>query len=174
MKYRNVIPDRSVISSRSSQGFPWDLTSRRNTNKAEWTPTLDVYRRDNHFVIEVDLPSVSRENISLDLEQNRLTLKGHREEDTPRSEGSEDEESSRTYYRRKRSRGPFRRTFTLPDGFDEESVSARLNDGVLTIEMILKSSTTRNIEVDGASEPASVESGGTESMEDSQDWKEKN
>lgn len=148
MKYRTVIPDPEVVSSRSKEGFPWDLTSRRETSRAEWTPDLDLYRLDDQFVVEVDLPGVSREDISLDLEKNRLTLKGHREENTLRSDTSDEDKPSRTYYRQERSTGAFRRTFTLPDGYDDESVSARLNEGVLTIEMICKSPTSRTINVD--------------------------
>lgn len=89
MKYRNVFPDPSIISSRSRQGFPWDLSRRR-------------------------------EDLSLDLEEGRLTLEGHRSASTREEEGSEGEEASRTYYRRERARGAFRRTFTLPDDLKRE------------------------------------------------------
>lgn len=141
MKYRNVFPDPSIISSRSRQGFPWDLSRRR-------------------------------EDLNLDLEEGRLTLDGNRNASTREEEGSEDEEASRTYYRRERSRGAFRRTFALPDDLDEENVSARLNDGVLTIEMIRRSPAKRSIEVEGPSVTASMESDTRESSEYIRDGEE--
>lgn len=174
MKYRNIFPDPSTISSRSRAGFPWDLTPRRETSRAEWTPAGDLYQRGDRFVVEIDLPGVSREDLSLDLEEGRLTLEGHRN-DAPwqrQNENSDDPEASRTYYRRERSKGAFRRTFALPDDLDEENVSARLNDGVLTIEMIRRSPATQTIEVEGPSVTASMESDTRESSEYIRDGEE--
>lgn len=172
LKYQPVFTDSSVISSRSNQGFPWDLTSRSDTSRTEWSPDLDIYRQDDRFVIEVDLPGVSRDDLSLDLEPGQLTLKGKRTKRTGNDSrnGNEDrpeEESSRTYYRRERSTGAFRRTFSLPDGVDEGSVSARLNNGTLTIEIVRTTPESKTIDVDAS--PETDEEVETDSFENDQD-----
>lgn len=150
MNYRNLLSRYPTMSRRSLKRFPWDLSDRRDTSREEWTPVVDVYEEGDRFVLEIDLPGVDRDDLDVSIEQGRLNLEGQRNT-TPEAEEDSSEESTRTYYRRERAEGFFRRTFTLPEGLDEESISARLNEGVLTVEMMGAKPATRTIDVEESS-----------------------
>jgi HSP20 family protein len=88
---------------------------------------VDIYERDEHIVIDAELPGMKREDISVDVKGKLLTLGGERK--------SEDEVEQQNYYRRERRHGKFERTFNLPFELSEEHVVAKYEDGVLTLEI---------------------------------------
>jgi HSP20 family protein len=93
-----------------------------------WMPAVDIYTTDSHdVVLKVDLPEVTREDISVTFENNVLTLKGERK--------FEGEVSRDNYQRIERFYGNFSRSFTIPATVDASRISASYKEGVLTVRL---------------------------------------
>lgn len=97
-------------------------TFSRSANRA---PTTDVYTRDGDYVIEAHLPGVRKDEVSVDVNDGRLTVTAQRHE-------REEEKEGRDYLVRE-STSNFTRTVRLPEGADINAITARLDDGVLTV-----------------------------------------
>jgi HSP20 family protein len=92
-----------------------------------WNPAVDLYEKDDHFMIKAELPGVNKDDIKIDLQDRLLTLSGERTYDN--------EVKEENYYRRERSYGKFQRAFTLPTDVDSDKIKAEFKDGVLQIEV---------------------------------------
>ena len=92
-----------------------------------WAPHIEIYERDGKLVINADLPGVKKEDLSVEIAADAVTIRGHRKQERSSSEGG--------LYRSERSYGSFYRTIALPEGTDTESASANFRDGVLQIKM---------------------------------------
>jgi len=92
-----------------------------------WNPVVDLYEKDDHYMITAELPGVSKDDIKIDLKDRLLTLSGER--------NAENEVKEENYYRRERSYGKFQRAFTLPADVDSDKIKAEFKDGVLKVEV---------------------------------------
>jgi HSP20 family protein len=92
-----------------------------------WIPPMDLVEDGDHFVLRADLPGVTENDVTIELEDNVLTIAGERKtEHSERGEG---------YYRLERAAGGFSRSLTLPEGIDPESIEAQFENGVLTVRI---------------------------------------
>lgn len=89
--------------------------------------SIDVEDTDEAYVVTADLPGFEREDIEVQVENNTLTLRATREEET--------EEEGSNYLHRERSTSSLSRSVTLPDPVDEADASASYNNGVLTVTL---------------------------------------
>ena len=96
-------------------------------NLGMWNPAVDLYEKDDHFIIKAELPGINKDDIKVDLKDRVLTLSGERSFDN--------EVKEENYYRKERSYGKFQRAFTLPADVDSEKIKAEFKDGVLQIEV---------------------------------------
>ena len=92
-----------------------------------WMPAMDLLETDDHFVLRADLPGMSEEDVSIELEDTTLTISGER--------AAEHESRDEGYYRLERAFGAFSRTLQLPKGIDPEAVSAAFDRGVLEVRI---------------------------------------
>jgi len=92
-----------------------------------WNPAVDLYEKDDHFVIKAELPGVDRKDIRIDLKDRVLTVSGNRTQ--------EQEVKEENYYRKERSYGKFQRAFRLPTDVDSDKIKAEFKDGVLQVEV---------------------------------------
>ena len=92
-----------------------------------WVPAVDIREDDDRFVLDLDVPGVKPAEIDIAVENGVLTLSGARESDTTQERDG--------YRRVERASGKFLRRFTLPEGVDPESVTARSNNGVLEVSI---------------------------------------
>lgn len=121
---------------------PFDLTFRdmdrlfnamltRNVGEdvdtQEWMPAVDIRETAADFTFEVELPGLAKEDVSVVVEDNVLTLSGERK--------WEEKEDRNSYRRIERSYGRFTRSFTLPRQVGAEKIEARSSDGLLTIRV---------------------------------------
>ncbi|MFZ0087983.1 MAG: Hsp20/alpha crystallin family protein [Solirubrobacteraceae bacterium] len=90
-----------------------------------WLPAMDLVETEGSFVLRADLPGLSESDVNIELDDNVLTISGERK--------AEHEERAAGYYRVERSFGSFRRSLTLPEGVDPESVRASFDNGVLEV-----------------------------------------
>ena len=90
-------------------------------------PAVDIVSKDDTVTLNVELPGMNKEDISVNIEDKVLTITGERK--------VENEEKKDTYYRRERSYGSFKRSFTLSDEIMTDEVSADYKDGILSISL---------------------------------------
>lgn len=91
----------------------------------DWTPAIEALQRGNDFVVRADVPGLSREDLSVELGEDALTIRGERRYDH--------EEERDGVYRSERSYGSFCRVIPLPEGAVTESAKANFKDGVLEV-----------------------------------------
>jgi HSP20 family protein len=92
-----------------------------------WMPAMDLLETDDHFVLRADLPGMSEGDVTIELEDNVLTVSGERK--------AEHEDKREGYLRVERAFGGFSRSLTLPRGVDPEAVTAAFNGGVLEVRI---------------------------------------
>ena len=88
-----------------------------------WVPAMDLTEAEDHYLLKADLPGLSEEDISIEVEHGQLTVSGERK--------AEHERSEKGWYRIERSFGSFSRSLTLPEGVDADAVTAEFERGVL-------------------------------------------
>ncbi|WP_019140422.1 Hsp20 family protein [Noviherbaspirillum massiliense] len=110
---------------RPMMGSRW----RQAATNAAWTPAVEVARREDKVVVCAELPGVKREEVQVEIHNDRLTIEGERLQQ-PRSE--------REFRRSERSYGHFYRCITLPDGVDADGASAAMHDGLLEITIPIR------------------------------------
>jgi HSP20 family protein len=92
-----------------------------------FAPATDLIESDTHYLVRMDLPGLSEDDINIELDGNLLSITGERR----------DERSARTgsYYRYERTSGSFRRSVRLPEGIDADAIAANFDRGVLEISV---------------------------------------
>ena len=127
----NPLQDLMVLQDRMNRLFE-DATQRRTQadtgagdqfERADWAPAADVYETDSGYAIAMDLPGIDREALEIDIDDNRLIVKGTREI------------SESKQHRSERPRGKFLRTFTVPGAVDQAKIGAEYKNGVLQINL---------------------------------------
>jgi HSP20 family protein len=116
------------------------LATQGAQNASAWDPPMDVYETPARYVVTAELPGLTREQIDLAVQDNQLTIRGVRPPAGP-------ETSTRHYHQVERGHGSFRRTFAFSDAVDQDTISADLRDGVLTITLPKVAVAPRRIEV---------------------------
>ncbi len=104
--------------------FPVGKTVNKVTS---FNPTVDIYENDDDIVINAELPGLTKEEVSIDLDGRVLTISGERK--------LSEEKKEKTFYKRERYYGSFKRAFTLPEFTDQEKINAEFKDGVLEIRV---------------------------------------
>jgi HSP20 family protein len=107
--------------------------------QSDWLPTTDVVETDDHFVVELDLPGMKREDIRISVQNGSLTVKGERRQSS--------DQSKNKYSRYERTYGAFTRTFQLPNTIDGNRIEASYKDGVLRL-VLPKSEAARPREIE--------------------------
>ncbi|PRY14004.1 Hsp20/alpha crystallin family protein [Kineococcus rhizosphaerae] len=92
---------------------------------AGFTPAAEITRDGDDAVVTLDLPGVAADDVTVEVEQNRLVVRGERKD--PRAEDARG--------RTERRYGTFRRSFSLPSTVTAEAVSASSDAGVLTVRV---------------------------------------
>ena len=90
-------------------------------------PRVDIEEDEEGYVIKAEVPGVRKEDLSIEIENNVLTIRGEKRE--------EREEKEKKVYRRETYYGEFKRSFALPEHVDVEKVEAEFRDGVLMLKL---------------------------------------
>ena len=108
---------------------------------------MDAYRSGDEFVVQFDLPGVSADSISLDVERNVLTVRAER--------GGVDEKAE--YQISERPRGTFSRQLFLGETLDTDRISADYDAGVLTVRIpVTERAKPRRIEIGSGGEAKQI------------------
>ncbi|HEX6717765.1 MAG TPA: Hsp20/alpha crystallin family protein [Pyrinomonadaceae bacterium] len=127
----NPLQDLMVLQDRMNRLFE-DATQRRSQadtgagdefERADWTPAADIYETNSGYLIAIDLPGIERESLEIDVDDNRLIVKGTRTI------------AESKQHRMERPRGKFLRTFSVPASVDQGKIAAEYQDGVLQLSL---------------------------------------
>ena len=89
-----------------------------------WNPPVDLYETTGSFVLTAEVAGLSRDNIDIHAEENRVVIRGERSHGPVPCE---------QFHRVERGHGSFTRTFQLPVPIDTEGIRADLRNGILTV-----------------------------------------
>src|ERR687896_2041213 len=92
-----------------------------------WAPPVDIYETDDALILKAELPGVSKDDVSIEVHQNTLILRGQRKHEA--------EVKEEHYHRVERAYGTFQRSFVLPTTVDQDKVQATFKDGVLELHL---------------------------------------
>ena len=98
-----------------------------NKNKHEVMKT-DIKDEEDHYLMKIDLPEVKKENIKLSLEDGYLIV-------SAKFDYNNEDKEKNNYIRRERHYGNCSRSYYLGEDVTEEDIKAKLQDGVLTLNV---------------------------------------
>jgi len=101
----------------------------RNSGGFNFHAKLNVASDEQNYHISLEAPGLTQEDITLDLHQGVLTIRGEKKSE------NETKDKDRHYYRVERSQGSFQRVLALPDDCDQDAISATMKNGVLEITL---------------------------------------
>ncbi len=97
-------------------------------------PAINVIESDKDYKVEVAAPGMTKEDFKIHInEDNDLIIS--MEKKTESTEGDKEGKKESRYLRREFSYSKFQQTLILPDDVDKDKIDAKVNDGVLTIEL---------------------------------------
>jgi HSP20 family protein len=105
----------------------WPLTTPRMTTEGMWEPSLDFSENPKEYVVRLEVPGITRDDLDVNLDGNLLTLSGKRE--LHKQEKGED------FLWEEREEGRFMRTLRLPTAVEQAKIDANYNDGILTVRL---------------------------------------
>ncbi len=109
--------------------------------RADWLPLVDIRETEDNYQIDVEVPAVAAEDLSVSVTDGVLSVSGERKV-------SETKDKDGRAHRVERRYGKFVRNFRLPEDADENGVGAESRDGVLYLTIAKKAeAVARNIEV---------------------------
>jgi HSP20 family protein len=97
------------------------------TLPSTWSPTLEMFTKENSLCVKVDVPGMKKEEVTVEVTPEHLVVRGERK--------NEVEESKEGFFRTERTYGSFYRAVPLPEHVNTELAKASLHDGVLEITM---------------------------------------
>lgn len=130
----------SMFNNDILNSFMSALDKDNQTGISNFVPLVNTREGDYAYHIELDLPGVKKEDISIHNDDGVITISGERK--------FSKETKKEDYYHVESSYGKYQRSFTLPKEVDAESIEANYTDGVLEVVIPkLKRAEAKKIEV---------------------------
>jgi HSP20 family protein len=107
--------------------FRGGMQDKAAKKQSSWTPAVDMCESDEAFTVQAELPGFSKDDVQVEIKDNRLTLKGERQRETDVNEAK--------YHRVERVYGTFQRSIRLPAVVDVDRAEAIFKDGVLKLTL---------------------------------------
>ena len=124
----NPLREALSLQEQMNHLFGGSLLRSDDAGQGLWNPAVDVFEDEDKLVVKAELPGIDKKDISVDLQNGMLTLRGERRHESEDKDG-------RNFYRREMSYGSFARSFRLPQEVEADRVKAEYVNGVLTIEV---------------------------------------
>lgn len=123
--YRDMVSVRDEMNRVFNEFFGRGANDEGAWFAGAWSPPVDIYETDQALMMKAELPGFSKDDISIELKDNTLFLKGERKR--------QDEVSESNYHRTERVYGAFQRSFQLPTTVEHDKVQASYKDGILEL-----------------------------------------
>ncbi len=117
----------SFFSLASPLWEPLFAVAPQDHERCYMTPAADIVEKENAWLFRMDLPGVGKEDIDIEVNGDQLVVSGQRHEH------GEEKHEGYTYI--ERVDGLFRRSFTLPESANRDSISARIKNGVVEVHV---------------------------------------
>jgi HSP20 family protein len=92
-----------------------------------FSPAIDVAVEKDNVIVKADMPGLTKDDVSVSLQDNCLTIKGEKKQET--------EKKDTNYYLSERMHGSFTRVIELPVAVNAAEIDARFRDGVLQVTL---------------------------------------
>ena len=125
--FRDAAALQDRINRIFNESFERSRDLEDEVSLSDWRPPVDIYETADGIVLKVELPDIHKEDVSVEVKDNVLTLKGERLLDPNIKDDK--------YYRKERSFGKFSRSFSLQQPIKPDLIKASLKNGVLTVEI---------------------------------------
>lgn len=102
-----------------------DLFSPSRSRWQAFNPQIDLVERGDDYLLQADLPGLTQDDISVEVEDGVLTVSGERK--------YEQTQTKRDWQRLERRFGRFTRSVQLPKGTDPQAIKASFDNGVLEV-----------------------------------------
>ncbi len=108
-----------------------------NTKKNVTAPAVNVIDEEKDYKVEVAAPGMTKEDFQIKLDNdNNLIIALEKKTQT-----EDHDKKNHKYLRREFSYSKFQQAFTLPEDVEKDKITAKMNDGVLTIDIPKKEPT---------------------------------
>jgi len=94
---------------------------------ASWRPMMDVHEDENEYIVDVELPGVSKDDVSVSFQDGTLTVSGERK--------YQNESNEKNRHRIERFFGKFHRSVSFTTAVDGSNIGATFDNGVLKITL---------------------------------------
>ncbi len=109
--------------------------------RADWLPLVDIREAEDNYQIDVEIPAVAAEDLTVSVADGVLSVSGERK-------ATETSEETGRQHRVERRYGRFVRNFQLPDDADVDAVTAETKNGVLYLQIGKRASAvSRSIDI---------------------------
>jgi HSP20 family protein len=121
--------------------LPLPLLDERRIERLLWNPAVEASETPSEYLLTVELPGISPEDVEVAMSEGTLTLRGVKREERKEPKGKAKEQEmvegtpDRTYHLWERTYGEFERTFRFPADVEEAKVSAEFANGVLSVRV---------------------------------------
>ena len=123
--FKNMATLQDRINRLFDDAFPRSAGGDEDLSSSAWHPLVDIFETDQGVSILVDLPGVNKEDVSVEIKENVLTIRGERKPDQTVADDR--------YFRRERAFGAFQRSFATHTIISPGDISATFKNGVLKI-----------------------------------------
>ncbi|HKJ81995.1 MAG TPA: Hsp20/alpha crystallin family protein [Ignavibacteriaceae bacterium] len=106
-------------------GFDDSDSNNEELENAVWSPLTDISENKDQYLLKMDLPGVTKNDLKLSYEDGELKISGERKQ-------QKDDKDSK-FHRIERTYGKYFRSFTLPKQIMPENIKAEFKDGQLTV-----------------------------------------
>jgi HSP20 family protein len=104
-----------------------DASARSGGSAYSFVPRVDVFENENDYQVHVAVPGMKKEDFTLNVKENLLTVSGERK--------LMNEKTEKNFYSVETQYGTFSRSFSLPEHINAEAITARYVDGILEIKL---------------------------------------
>ncbi|HBZ69465.1 MAG TPA: hypothetical protein DEP35_06935 [Deltaproteobacteria bacterium] len=121
-------PFRALMGRGRLSRLMEEVFGERPFARGELVPALDLHEADNEYVVTVELPGVRKEDVSVEMTDGVLTVRGEKKSEREEKKGERTRWVERSY-------GSFSRSFTLPANATPDRIDASYKDGILTLRI---------------------------------------
>lgn len=121
VRYNPVFPR---LASSLFSDFLTDFPTKSHIN-----PKVDIVENEASFEVQVSLPGFKKEDIKVEVDENKLTISGERKFE------KQEEDKNKKYHLVETEYGSFTRSFSLPNHANVAAIAANFKDGILELSI---------------------------------------
>lgn len=117
VKAHSIWNDLAEVQNEFDRIFRWNF----GDGVSGYYPPVNIAENDDSYLVEARVPGLTKEDIAVELDGRKLTIRGEHKRDAA------------SYSREERATGKFERSFSFKHALAAESIKAEVKDGILTV-----------------------------------------